>query len=1154
MAVRLINWFSHPEVEGGGDAGDGWKMPLSSVSGTLRVPRGTRWMGGFRLLVMLAAALSSAGAANLLEDPSCNTNAGDWEGTGADMSSVWYVRYGPNGGGTVLFAKRFSVTNDSSMIGGSGAPHFEVTSGADSAEKGIPQDITERLAFHGAVKKSTTFSYNVKVKNLGVSSNSFFIAFRAKLMGTGTADGSTISVNSAATQVTPGGWQTVSGTFTVNWSNFAEYAEGLCWARVHLAQSGNMGFQFDDFVLEEIAHDDSTDFPPEAQAVVLPGSGGNTVRFHAGRSRDRDGAIVRYDWDFGDGTGWQTDLGPQPSITYGAEGAYSARLRITDDDGLTGETAFAVVVPFLPRPADYDGYARTLGSLQSNSAGGNLATRGLEWAAGRGYPQSSQGVTEDGRVPASDLAGDEADLNGRLLYPDGQPRFRLMVCNGGTTRAMINNFTSRRAANNALEFFRNGGGWVGTCAGTDILTMGFTKPLASFKSGGGRAEHENIIGYVPIPVNYWGVGARSQGAIKAYLNNGGGSETGPRALAPTHFLMDHAAWAGTTLQPDSNGLHFPKGLFRESSFIYKAIPGSGTAHPAGNNPDIEYSMYFDPATATDPSYYDTAGGSIPMDDAWAGFAYVDPANPTAGRAAGAFFHTEGATAGGTASSGSPRLLQPGASWYPFLFREMDYVDLRTQEVPLQLKSCLANGVAVIADSATTMVGDKQYHYYAFNVPQGAVNLAITLDGLIQNCDLYVKKAGWPIAGSNDFSSAATGSTTAETIRIPQPEPGVYVIAVHGNHAVANGTPYTISASWEGLVVHFEDSFSYDAPADGRVSLHNPSWTDAATNRYALRGTGSGSPVPVNSLFTDGTASGSGIDLRYLAPSGPLPAGKTCYVGFNINISGAPDSPQDFFRILADNAGADVTRARISVTDNGGATLAIGIGTSTEPKVSTASTFQKGTLYRIVVSLDSDSTTPSKVWVGSPGTLAYASPSALATGTNTNPPKGFAFYYAQDLAFCVDNVVFANDWNAAAREPEGHESWEGWRTGAFSLADQGNPSVSGPEADPDGDGLSNLLEYALAAEPTLPDADGLLSPGITEDSSLSYLTLTARLRSDLGALQITPQASADLATWNEPQPVLFSSTDHGDGTRTIVFRDSSPLGGAARRFLRLKVGD
>ncbi len=1137
MDVLLINWFSDRGVEDGRSEEDGWSMPIPSITG---------------VFVALAAAIACAQGANLLVDPTCNTNAGDWEGTGADMASAWYVRYGPNGGGTVLFAKRLSVTNDSSTIGGSGAPHFEVTSGADTTEKGIPQDITERLAFRQAVKKSTSFSYTVNVKNLGASANGFFLAFRAKLMGTGVADGSAISVNSTSTMVAPGAWQTVSGTFTVNWSNFPDYATGLCWARVHLAQSGNMGFQFDDFVLEETAHGASTDFAPEAEAAVLPGSVGNTIRFHAGRSRDRDGVITRYDWDFGEGLGWQTDLGQGPVMTYGSEGAYSARLRITDNDGRTGEATVAVVVPFLPRPAAYDGYARTVGSLQNNSAGGNMATRGLEWAAGRGYPQTSQGVNEDGRVPASDLAGNESDLNGRLLYPDGQPRFRLMVCNGGTTRAMINNFTSRRAANNALEYFRNGGGWVGTCAGTDILTMGFTKPLASFESGGGRAEHEKIIGYVPIPVNYWGVGARSQGGIKAYLNNGGGSETGPRALASTHFLMNHAAWAGATLQSDSNGLHFPQGLFRESSFIYKTIPGSGAAHPAGNHPDIEYSMYFDPATAGNPAYYDTSGGSIPMDNAWAGFAYVDPANPTAGRAAGVFFHTEGAGTAGVATSGSPRLLQPGASWYPFLFRQMDYVDLRTQDVPLLPKACLANGVAVTANSSTTMVGDKQYHYYALKVPEGSVNLAITLGGLTQNCDLYVKKAGWPMAGSYDHASAATGATTAEAIRLRQPEPGVYLVAVHGNHTATNGTPYSISASWESSVVHFEDSFSYDAASDGRVSLQNPSWTDAATNRYVLRGTGSGSPVPVNALFTDGTTSGSGLDLKYLLPSGPLPTGKTCYVGFSINVSGAPSSPQDIFRILADNAGSEVTRARLSLTDNG--TLTIGIGTSAETKVSTAATYQKDTLYRVVVSLDSDSATPAKVWIGSPGTLTYATPSAMATGTNTSPPKGFAFYFAQDLAIWVDNVVFANDWNAAAREPGGHESWEGWRAGSFAQGDLGNPAVSGPAADPDGDGLSNLLEYALAAEPANPDAAGLLSPGTAGDLSLSYLTLTARLRADTGALKIIPQASADLATWNEPAPVLISSTNHGNGTRTLVFRDTSPLGSTSKRFLRLKVGE
>ena len=40
-------------------------------------------------------------------------------------------------------------------------------------------------------------------------------------------------------------------------------------------------------------------------------------------------------------------------------------------------------------------------------------------------------------------------------------------------------------------------------------------------------------------------------------------------------------------------------------------------------------------------------------------------------------------------------------------------------------------------------------------------------------------------------------------------------------------------------------------------------------------------------------------------------------------------------------------------------------------------------------------------------------------------------------------------------------FEQWRAQRFQLAE---PNVSGPDADPDQDGRSNLLEYALGTDP------------------------------------------------------------------------------------------
>ncbi len=70
-----------------------------------------------------------------------------------------------------------------------------------------------------------------------------------------------------------------------------------------------------------------------------------TVAFDASGSSDTDGAIARYDWDFGDGA-TLPDGGPTHTHTYADPGTYTARLTVTDELGcstarvFTGQTAY----------------------------------------------------------------------------------------------------------------------------------------------------------------------------------------------------------------------------------------------------------------------------------------------------------------------------------------------------------------------------------------------------------------------------------------------------------------------------------------------------------------------------------------------------------------------------------------------------------------------------------------------------------------------------------------------------------------------------------------------------------------------------------------------------------------------------------------------
>lgn len=75
-------------------------------------------------------------------------------------------------------------------------------------------------------------------------------------------------------------------------------------------------------------------------AAFTASTSGLTVAF-ADASTDSDGAIVSWNWDFGDGG---TASVPSPSHTFAVGGTYSVTLTVTDDDGATGSRTQEVSV------------------------------------------------------------------------------------------------------------------------------------------------------------------------------------------------------------------------------------------------------------------------------------------------------------------------------------------------------------------------------------------------------------------------------------------------------------------------------------------------------------------------------------------------------------------------------------------------------------------------------------------------------------------------------------------------------------------------------------------------------------------------------------------------------------------------------------------
>lgn len=70
------------------------------------------------------------------------------------------------------------------------------------------------------------------------------------------------------------------------------------------------------------------------------------------------------------------------------------------------------------------------------------------------------------------ISGSTEDVNGRLLYPDGLPRYKLLFVNGGSSKTHGQSLGEQGLENMRL-FVENGGSYVGTCAGAFFASNGY---------------------------------------------------------------------------------------------------------------------------------------------------------------------------------------------------------------------------------------------------------------------------------------------------------------------------------------------------------------------------------------------------------------------------------------------------------------------------------------------------------------------------------------------------------------------------------------------------------------------------------------------------------------------------------------------------------
>ena len=130
----------------------------------------------------------------------------------------------------------------------------------------------------------------------------------------------------------------------------------------------------------------------------------------------------------------------------------------------------------------------------------------------------------------------------------------------------------------------------------------------------------------------------------------------------------------------------------------------------------------------------------------------------------------------------------------------------------------------------------------------------------------------------------------------------------------------------------------------------------------------------------------------------------------------------------------------------------------------------------------------------------------------------------------------------------------WQQANFTPTELADPAISGDTADPDGDGIPNLAEYAFNTNPKTADLSGLPVMGTVNVGGSDYLALSYLQVLFNTDITCTVQVSGDLTTWNSGPgfTAVVSTVDNGDGTETITVRDTTPISSATKRFIRVHI--
>jgi glutamine amidotransferase-like uncharacterized protein len=373
----------------------------------------------------------------------------------------------------------------------------------------------------------------------------------------------------------------------------------------------------------------------------------------------------------------------------------------------------------------------------------------IEHFASTRYSSTFPPTKRDSVIQDQLFIGSETDLNGILLYPDGQPRFRMIFVNGGKA-ASHGLSLKQEGLDNIRHFVAYGGSYVGTCAGAFLSSAATLRSDTVYPR-----EH-----YLQI----WPGVTRATGLLDSY--------TGMKVVKDSP-LLKYNDFGGDRL---IDSVRHNGGCMAYQDLHYP--------------PETEVLLRYDYP-------YEKKGTQI--DGEISAWAYKK--SEQTGRVVVIGSHPESITGGerldlmasmiryALDGNGAPKIK---AELYKDSIRKM-------------YKSTLQN----CPDSA--MIGDKQYHHFTVNIPRDAKNIQIILNGA-EDYDLYLylKKGDFAFRNNAEYKDISLGA--AKIMSFDDLSAGLWYVGVECDNTVEtvttpwgveytgcldvlNGVPYSILVKW-----------------------------------------------------------------------------------------------------------------------------------------------------------------------------------------------------------------------------------------------------------------------------------------------------------------------------------------------------------------------